>query len=176
MHSPVQKNYYFDVNADYLHGALDRFAQFFIAPLFDASCTDREMNAVDSEHKKNIQSDYWRLYQLEKDLSAQTHPYKKFGTGDINTLKHTPLTMNIDIRKVLLDFHSKYYSANRMKLVIYGKESLDELVQLAVDMFSQIENKDTPAPSFPGHPITSEQCQVCLILNDYNRHLYVSSL
>jgi secreted Zn-dependent insulinase-like peptidase len=31
-----------------LGGALDRFAQFFIAPLFTAAATAREMNAVDS--------------------------------------------------------------------------------------------------------------------------------
>ncbi len=41
-------NYYFDVSADHLEGALDRFAQFFIHPLFDDSCTDRELMAVDS--------------------------------------------------------------------------------------------------------------------------------
>lgn len=41
-------NYYFEVGPDFLEGALDRFAQFFIAPLFDPSCTDREIRAVDS--------------------------------------------------------------------------------------------------------------------------------
>ena len=45
-------NYYFQVGADYLEGALDRFSQFFIAPLFSKSCQDREINAVDSENKK----------------------------------------------------------------------------------------------------------------------------
>ena len=39
--------YYFDVNADFLQEALDRFAQFFIAPLFTASATARELNAID---------------------------------------------------------------------------------------------------------------------------------
>lgn len=29
-------------------GALNRFAQFFVAPLFTASATQREMHAVDS--------------------------------------------------------------------------------------------------------------------------------
>ncbi|KAJ1940746.1 metalloprotease, partial [Kickxella alabastrina] len=52
--------YYFDVTYDALEGALDRFSQFFIDPLFAPDCTDREVKAVDSEHKKNIQSDMWR--------------------------------------------------------------------------------------------------------------------
>ncbi|KAL9034972.1 MAG: hypothetical protein Q9214_006801, partial [Letrouitia sp. 1 TL-2023] len=47
-----------------LYGALDRFAQFFIEPLFLSSTLDRELRAVDSENKKNLQSDNWRLSQL----------------------------------------------------------------------------------------------------------------
>lgn len=53
--------FYFDIQHAHLHGALDRFAQFFLAPLFTASATDREMKAVDSENSKNLQSDNWRL-------------------------------------------------------------------------------------------------------------------
>jgi insulysin len=98
-------NYYFDINSNFLHGALDRFAQFFIAPLFDDSCTERELNAVDSEHKKNLQQDNWRLYQLEKDLSDPSHPYNKFGTGNLETLKSLPESKGLNIRNVLLDFH-----------------------------------------------------------------------
>lgn len=41
-------NYYFEVGHEYLEGALDRFAQFFISPLFSDSCTERELKAVDS--------------------------------------------------------------------------------------------------------------------------------
>lgn len=41
-------NYYFEIGHEYLGGALDRFAQFFISPLFSASCTERELRAVDS--------------------------------------------------------------------------------------------------------------------------------
>lgn len=52
-------NYFFDVQSDFLEGALDIFAQFFIAPLFTESATNRELNAVDSEHSKNLQNDGW---------------------------------------------------------------------------------------------------------------------
>jgi insulysin len=46
--SAENTNYYFDVTYGFLEGALDRFAQFFIAPLFTQDSTDREMNAIDS--------------------------------------------------------------------------------------------------------------------------------
>ncbi|CAI6089265.1 unnamed protein product, partial [Clonostachys chloroleuca] len=53
-------------NPSPLRGALDRFAQFFIEPLFLSSTLDRELKAVDSENKKNLQNDTWRLHQLDK--------------------------------------------------------------------------------------------------------------
>lgn len=43
-------NYYFEVHADHLRNTLDRFAQFFIHPLFNESGTERELLAVDSEY------------------------------------------------------------------------------------------------------------------------------
>lgn len=42
-------NYHFDVKPNALHGALDRFAQFFIDPLCKADALEREVMAVDNE-------------------------------------------------------------------------------------------------------------------------------
>ena len=47
-------NYFFEVNPDGFEGALDRFSQFFINPLFDVNYVERELNAVNSEHQKNL--------------------------------------------------------------------------------------------------------------------------
>jgi len=47
-----ETNYHFEVSHEYLEGALDRFAQFFIAPLFNPSSTEKEINAVDSGMSK----------------------------------------------------------------------------------------------------------------------------
>lgn len=43
-----QTIFHFDVQRDYFHGALDRFAQFFIHPLMKKDSVDREIEAVDS--------------------------------------------------------------------------------------------------------------------------------
>lgn len=69
-----------------LSGAIERFAGFFHSPLFAPSCTTRELNAVDSEHKKNHQADPWRIFQLNKTLTKHGHPWNKFGTGNRDTL------------------------------------------------------------------------------------------
>lgn len=76
---------------------------------------------MDSEHKKNLQSDSWRLFQLEKNLSSPDHPYSQFGTGNLETLQDAPGREGLDVRDELIKFHSKYYSANIMKLVILGR-------------------------------------------------------
>ncbi|KAJ4171777.1 metalloprotease [Fusarium falciforme] len=96
-------NYFFDVaakpandqdpsdsNPSPLREALDRFAQFFIEPLFLPSTLDRELKAVDSENKKNLQNDAWRLHQLEKSLSNPNHPFCHFPTGNFEGSQDPP--------------------------------------------------------------------------------------
>lgn len=114
-------NYFFEVGHQWLEGALDRFSHFFIDPLFSESCTDRELRAVDSEHKKNLQSDCWRIAQVEKCLSNPNHPWHLFETGNLETLMENPKKLGLDIRQELLKFHDTYYSANIMKLTVIGK-------------------------------------------------------
>ncbi|KAG7999924.1 Insulin-degrading enzyme [Nibea albiflora] len=149
-------NYYFDVSHEHLQGALDRFAQFFLCPLFDESCKDREVNAVDSEHEKNLMNDAWRLFQLEKATGNPNHPFSKFGTGNKLTLETRPSKDGIDIRQELLKFHSTYYSSNLMGLCVLGRESLDELTSMVVKLFGEVENKNVPIPEFPEHPFQEE--------------------
>jgi len=65
-----------------------RFSQFFISPLFTESATEREVNAVHSEHEKNIPSDPWRSHQVEVGTANSSHPYSYFATGksvDLNS-------------------------------------------------------------------------------------------
>ncbi|RXN10476.1 insulin-degrading enzyme [Labeo rohita] len=149
-------NYYFDVSHEHLQGALDRFAQFFLCPLFDESCKDREVNAVDSEHEKNLMNDAWRLFQLEKATGNPKHPFSKFGTGNKLTLETRPSQQGIDIREELLKFHSTYYSSNLMGLCVLGRESLDDLTSMVVKLFGEVENKNVPIPEFPSHPFQEE--------------------
>jgi insulysin len=74
---------YFDVNADQLQPALDRFAQFFAAPLFSESATGRELNAIDSEHAKNINSDGFRLHQVSLLVPRFILCYDRWSLGTL---------------------------------------------------------------------------------------------
>ncbi|KAJ5566743.1 Peptidase M16 core [Penicillium hispanicum] len=127
-----------------LYGALDRFAQFFVSPLFLESTLDRELRAVDSENKKNLQSDLWRLMQLNKSLSNPAHPYHHFSTGNLQTLKEDPQKRGLEVRSEFIRFYEKHYSANRAKLVVLGRETLDVLEQWVCELFADVENKNLP--------------------------------
>jgi insulysin len=153
-------NYYFQVGHEFLEPTLDRFSQFFIAPLFLADCTDRELRAVDSEHKKNLQSDTWRLFQLDKNLSNPDYPYNSFGTGNLVSLKEEPSAKGLNVRDAFMKFHETYYSSNLMKLVVLGREPLDQLEQWVVDKFAGIKNKSLAPPNFKGSPYTEKELQV----------------
>ncbi|WVO15036.1 hypothetical protein L204_102679 [Cryptococcus depauperatus] len=131
-------NYYFDVAPDALEGALDRFAEFFKEPLFNETCTEREIKAVDSEHKKNLQNDHWRFYQLEKFLSKPNHPYKKFGTGNYESLWSTPKKAGRDPRQQLIEWWKKEYCARRMKLVVAGRDDIEVLEKWVNEKFGKV--------------------------------------
>ncbi|MEM7261320.1 MAG: insulinase family protein [Planctomycetota bacterium] len=128
-------NYHFEVDASAFEGAYDRFAQFFIAPLFTPEFVEREMNAVHSEHQKNLQDDYWRARMVKRSLHKDGHPRQKFSTGDLNTLKNVT-------REELIAFYEKYYSANVMKLCVLSNHSLDELEAWTREKFAAVENRD----------------------------------
>lgn len=150
--SSMHTNYYFEVANSALEGALDRFSQFFICPLFSPSCKDREINAVDSENKKNLENDTWRLYQLSKALSNPHHPYHGFSTGNKVTLGETPAANGLDVRAELLKFHSSHYSSNLMRLVVLSNEPLDTLTDWTVEKFSDVVNKDIERPIYLQSP------------------------
>lgn len=152
-------NYYFDVSPDNLEGALDRFSQFFLSPLFTESATDREVNAVNSEHEKNVPNDTWRINQIEKATANPSHDFYKFGTGNKETLDTVPKEKGICVRDSLLEFHSTWYSSNIMGLAVLGRESLDTLQDMVLDKFSEVQNKSVSVPEWSEPPFSPDQCR-----------------
>ncbi|KAM7533316.1 hypothetical protein Aperf_G00000119047 [Anoplocephala perfoliata] len=67
--------FYFDVQQNYFRETLDKFANFFIAPLLLKDCVDRELEAVDSEFELMKVVDYYRLCHLITQLSKPGSPF-----------------------------------------------------------------------------------------------------
>ena len=135
--------YKFEVLAAHMPEALDIFAQFFIAPLFTASATERELNAVDAEDARNRTVDGRRLLQVLKAAAdVPGHPWAKFSTGNSATLHGGGAAT----RSALADFHGLHYIASNMALVVLSVgQSLDALEVMVRATFENV-------PSAPRTP------------------------
>eukprot|EP00887_Chlorella_sp_A99_P007901 scaffold12.g7901.t1 len=161
-------NYHFDCNADSLEPALDRrgagrlFSQFFISPLISQDGVEREAQAVDSEHGKNLNSDPWRKHQLFKSTANPAHPFSRFSTGSFDTLITQPKAAGVDSHERVRAFHRRHYSAGVMKLAVVGNQILDELEALVRDKFADVPNTGARPPSFEPDAVTPAQCGVLI--------------
>lgn len=75
----VHTQYHFKVHSSALNGALDRLAQFFIAPLLESESMLREVENVHAEFSRNCNSDDRKLLQLKRSICRP--PYSQFSTG-----------------------------------------------------------------------------------------------
>ncbi|KAL3668320.1 hypothetical protein V7S43_006412 [Phytophthora oleae] len=141
-------SYTFEVGPAHLEPALDMFAHFFISPLLKAEAMERELSAIESEFSQATQNDRIRTQQVLCDVSPESHPYHRFSWGNKKSLLELPEKAGVDVRKQILEFYEKFYSANIMKLVVCGENTLDELEQWVTKSFSAIPNKHVAVPSF----------------------------
>ncbi|MFV8818319.1 insulinase family protein [Haliea sp. E17] len=136
--STENTNYFFDIDAPYLDEALDRFAQFFVAPKFDEVYVDREKNAVEAEYQMGLSSDGRRGMDVLQEVMNPQHTYSRFSVGSLETLADRP---GDKVRDDLIAFYDSHYSANLMRLVVLGSQSLDELQSMVAPKFSPVPNK-----------------------------------
>ena len=148
-----------------LSGALDRFAQFFISPLFDQSMLERELRAVNSEYLNGRTADNWRNFQLLKHGASNEHPFSKFGCGNYNTLTdggdaELPVEEgSLDFgggtspRDDLVKFWTEKYHAGNLRLCVVGRASLDDLQRTVESTFGVVR---PPPPSFVANGIVDK--------------------
>ena len=130
-------NYFFDIKADSLEPALDRFSQFFISPLFTDKYVDRERHAVHSEYQAKIRDDGRRIYAVTKQILNPENSYSQFSVGSLDTLADNE---NGKVRDDLIKFYQQHYSANLMSLVVLGNQSTADLKALVEAKFAAVPN------------------------------------
>ncbi|PCH40557.1 LuxS/MPP-like metallohydrolase [Wolfiporia cocos MD-104 SS10] len=165
---PSYAYYWFSIGTHALAGALARQAAFFHSPLFAESLAKREINAVDSEHRRNKQNDPRRILHVNKALYRSDHPYSQFSTGTIESITSAARKLQeegclspirddngedsavfSEIRRRLVEWWEQQYCAGRMVLAVLGNEPLDELSEMVVPHYSQIANRGLePRPIF----------------------------
>jgi insulysin len=156
-------NYYFsvttednspDTTSEGLEGALDRFSQFFVAPLFNPEMAERELRAIDSEYRNGKTNDSWRNFQFVKSISNQNNPFSKFGCGNYETLMARGEPPIDELKR----FREEFYTTSNMRLAVVGTSSLDALQETVERTFGKLEYSDKPPrrekrnPSSPFFP------------------------
>lgn len=128
-------NYFFDIQNSSLEPTLDRFSQFFTAPLFNSEFVEREKNAVNSEYLGKIKTDSRRSFAGLQQAFNPKSSYAKFSVGNLETLADRD---NDLVRDDLLKFYKTHYSANLMTLVVLANEPLPVLKRWVTEKFSAI--------------------------------------
>jgi hypothetical protein len=73
------------------------------------------------EFKYGYEEDSARVDRLGIYTCHDDHPLGRFVVGNGHTLRDNPKAQGLDIREELIKFYKQTYSANLMKLAIYGK-------------------------------------------------------
>lgn len=122
---------------------LDRFAQFFIAPLFKPELVGRELEAVNSEHMKNVPDMGRRLWELARSTARNGSVVGRFYTGTTESLHHGDSSTVGALHR----YHAKNYCARRMSLVVVSNRSLADQLALARARFGAVPGDGCdPAP------------------------------
>ena len=136
--SSFETLYYFDVINDNLKEMLDIFSRFFIDPLFDINAVNREINAINSEHMKNINNDMRATAQVLFNLSDDMSGIKHFSCGTLETLGSLDIET---LRAKMIEFYNNYYCADNICLAIQSPSNIEDTEKLIIEFFSHIKNK-----------------------------------
>jgi insulysin len=123
--------YGFSIDTSYLEGALERFAHFFIDPLFTKSAIQREVHAVHHEFEDSLENEFSRIWRVFKETGNPKHPNANFSFGNLESLKMVE-------REDVVSWFNKWYLADRMKLVVMSPLSLQEMADLTSSLFSKV--------------------------------------
>ncbi|OTA16684.1 zinc protease [Xenorhabdus vietnamensis] len=146
--------FYLEVENDSLTEATDRLADALAEPLLNPVNADRERHAVDNEMTIARAGEGHRMWQIRAETINPAHPNARFAGGNLETLKDKP---DSKLQAALVDFYQRYYSANLMKGVVYGNQSIDKLAQIAVETLGRIPNRHASVPAIKIPAITDKE-------------------
>lgn len=160
-------NYFFTVAPKALDEALDRFAQFFIKPLFDARYVEQEKHAVHSEFQASFNNDSRRQRDVLASLMHKDHGLSKFSVGSLVTLGGKEDGLLSDLHTLF----DQYYVAQNMGLSVLSPRSLDELEQEVRAKFTAINQRpDYQQAAWPEQPFTIDLPAKVLIQPEKQLH------
>ena len=146
--------YMMEVDPPAFAEALRRMADTLANPLLDPVYADKERNAVHAEMESKKHSDGRRLAMLMFSTLNPAHPATRFTGGNLETLSDKP---DSRLHDELVRFHRRWYSANIIKGVLYGPQSLDELEALARRELTVIPDRGARVEIPAAPPVTEAE-------------------
>ncbi|MBD2784959.1 pitrilysin [Xenorhabdus sp. DI] len=146
--------FYLEVENGALAEAVDRLADALAEPLLDPVNADRERHAVDNEMTIARAGEGHRMWQIRSETINPAHPNARFAGGNLETLKDKP---GSKLQTALVDFYQRYYSANLMKGVVYGHQSIDKLAQIAAETLGRIPDRHASVPAITVPAVTDNE-------------------
>ena len=129
--------FYFDIGHQHFPSAIERFGEFFTAPLLSEDFVNKERKNIDAEFKLKLKDDIRRLYDVHKETSNPKHPFAKFSVGNSETLADK---IGHNLRNEVCDFFQNNYQAHFMTLVLEGPQSIKKLESLANTHFINVKS------------------------------------
>lgn len=136
--------FYFKISnhKDYFDNALEIFKHFFIRPLFSEKFIEKEINSVNSEYERNCQDDNRKKDEVIKQLSNKDSLFFRFKTGNRKTLLEYASKNNISLKSKVLQYYTKFFNPEYMKIVVYGSKSFSEYKRVIEKHFEEIQSKN----------------------------------
>lgn len=148
-------NYFFDIEPSSLPGALDRFSEFFLSPLFNADHLESERNIVHSEYMARIRDESRRENDVLNQLLNPDNPTTGFAVGSRETLASPP-EGEASLRERVIDFYHQHYDANVMNLAVVAPQPLDTLEGWVAERFADIPDHDLSVPTIDAPLVDSD--------------------
>jgi secreted Zn-dependent insulinase-like peptidase len=132
--------YYFQVSNPYLREALQRMGDAIAAPLLRPDAAAREVRAVDSEYRKNLELDSRRLFQLTREICATGHPWNRFGTGSAASICGASGSPE-DACSLLRSHWERFYRGPVTSVAVVSKSPVEQTAKWIEEAFSSLSGE-----------------------------------
>lgn len=119
--------------------ALQMFSRFFKAPLFNETLIKNEVCIIQGEHNQNLADTKKIMYHAFKILANNRHPFHRFATGNVHTIREIPKLKHINVRSQLTRYFNQNFHGENLTVALKGPQLLNYLQKLAILSFGDIK-------------------------------------
>lgn len=138
--------FFFQIADDEFEKAADILAWAISSPLWKKENIQAEIKVVDEEFRQYMKNTFRMRNAIISMAIDESFPESFFSIGNKETL------LKPDIENKLKEFYTKYFTANRMKLIICSKKSRKDLKNIS-NLFRILPKQKQKELSLTSHPV-----------------------